>query len=195
MGSESRRWPGGSWVLAALAAAVVLGGCNNSDGTTPTATASATPSSATTSPSASSSATTSETAAERDKRLAGEAVVEFWDVVGELAENPDQGTAALDSVARDQARAQWQVILGSYVEKGLVQRGRATLSRIETSTKDGRSFKVTACVDVTGVDLLDDKGASQVDPGRPDRQQYTYTVVKADGKFFVVEDTLKGKPC
>ena len=82
MGADSRRWPGWSWVLAALAAAVVLGGCNNSDGTTPTATASPAPSSATTSPSASSSATKSETAAERDKRLAGEAVVEFWRRVG-----------------------------------------------------------------------------------------------------------------
>lgn len=195
MGADNRRWPGRFWVLVALAAAVALGGCNNSDGTTPTATASSTPSSVTASPSASSSATKSETAAERDRRLAGEAVVEFWAVLDELGEDPGQDLKPLDSVARDQARAQWQVILGTYAQKGWVQQGKASLGDIQTTTRDGQSFEVTTCVDVADVELVDKNGVSQVNPNRPDRQKYTYTVVKADAGFFVTEDTLKGKPC
>ena len=63
------------------------------------------------------------------------------------------------------------------------------------ATKDGKTFTVTACVDVSRIDFLDAEGASTVNPDRPDRQRFSYTVVKADEGFFVTEDTLKGKPC
>ena len=195
MGADSRRWPGWSWVLVVLAATVVLGGCNNSDGTTPTVTASPTPSSATTSPSASSSATKSETAAERDKRLAGEAVARYLAVIDDLAANPDKSVNLIDPIARDQARAQSRVRLATYAEKGWVQTGEVSVSDVKVTTSDGKAFNVVACVDVTEVDFLDEQGKSQVSPDRPDRQKITYGVTKTSDGFFVTDDPLTGTPC
>ena len=73
--------------------------------------------------------------------------------------------------------------------------GRSRLTDVQATTKDGKTFTVTACVDVSGVDLVDKKGDSQVNPDRPDQQKYAYTVSRPADGFFVTEDTLKGKPC
>ncbi len=184
---------------AATAAAgvslLLVTACNDAETPDPTRTTSvsSTPSIAT--PSPSPSHTKSETPEERDARLAGEALVKYWAVVDDLAANPAKSVNLLDPVARDQARAQRQIALGTYAAKGWVQSGTAALSGVTASTKDGKTFSVTACVDVSGIDFVDEKGDSQVNPDRPDRQSFNYTVVKAKNEFFVTRDTLKGKPC
>ena len=48
---------------------------------------------------------------------------------------------------------------------------------------------------MSAVDVIDDSGTSVVRSDRPDRQQFTYTVLKAPEGFFVTEDLLKGSPC
>jgi len=122
-------------------------------------------------------------------------VVTYWAVVDDLAANPTKSPNLLDPVARDQARAQRQIALGTYAAKGWRQSGKAALSDVKATSKDGKTFIVTACVDVSDIDFVDEKGASQVNPDRPDRQNFSYRVVKAGEGFFVTEDTLKGKPC
>lgn len=187
--------------LPAAAAAAALGlllvtGCDDREVANPTATASsATTAQGTAAPSSSSSPTKSETLEQRDARLAGEAVVKYWAVVDDLAAHPTKSLNRLDSVARDQARAQMQTLLGTYAAKGLVQEGRASLSDVRATTQDGKSFTVSACVDVSGVDLVNKQGESQINPARPAQQKYSYAVLKATEGFFVTEDTLKGKPC
>lgn len=182
--------------LAAVLALLLVTGCNDPGTVDPRATASSTTSApSTATPSPSPSETKSETPQERDARLAGEAVVNFWKVVGELARDPEQDPGLLDTVARDQAETQWRVVLDSYTAKGLVQRGSATVTDVQARTKDGKTFAVTACVDVSKVDLVDGNGNSQVNPKRPDQQKYTYRVAKTTGGFFVTVDTLKGEPC
>jgi hypothetical protein len=159
-----------------------------------TSSASSTPATATATPSPSPSQTKSETPEERDAKLAGEAVVKYWAVVDELAANPRKSLNLLNPVARDQARAQMQTLLGTYAARGLVQKGRVSLSDVQAMTKDGKRFTVSVCVDVSGVDLVNKQGDSQVNPDRPDQQKYSYAVLKATDGFFVIEDTLKGKP-
>ena len=66
----------------------------------------------------------------------------------------------------------------------------ATATRTKKNT-----FKVTACLDVSDVDVVDASGKSVVSAGRPDAQRYTYTVQKAPEGFFVVEDLLKAQSC
>ena len=146
-------------------------------------------------PTASPWETKVETPAERDARLAGEAVVKYWAVVDDLAANPTKSLNLLDPVARDQARAQMQTLLGTYAAKGLTQTGRSSLTDLQATTDDGKSFAVSACVDVSGVDLVNEQGVSQVNPDRPEQQSFSYTVVKADGGFFVTRDSLKGSSC
>lgn len=119
----------------------------------------------------------------------------YWAIVDDLAAHPKKSLNLLDPVSRGQARAQMQALLGTYAAKGLQQKGSSSLSAVEGTTQDGKTFTVTACVDVTDVDLLDQSGESQVNSNRPDRQRYAYKVQKADDSFFVVEDTLQGKPC
>ena len=186
--------------LAAAAAAgmavLMATACNGSDTPDPTATTSqATETTSTATPTPSPSETKVETPAERDARLAGEAVVKYWAVVDELAANPTQSLNLLDPVARDQARAQMQTLLGTYAAKGLTQTGTSSLTDVQATTDDGKSFTVTACVDVSGVDLVNEQGVSQVNPDRPEQQSFSYTVVKADGSFFVTRDSLKGSSC
>ena len=97
----------------------------------------------------------------------------------DLAAHPDKSLNLLDPVARDQARAQMQMLLSTYAAKGLVQSGaRRQLTDVVATTKDGKTFTVTACVDVSTVDLVDKNGNSQVNPDRPDQQRYTYKVIK-----------------
>ena len=155
--------------------------CNDAETPDPTLTSSSvssTPSTAT--PSPSPSQTKSETPEERDARLAGEAVVKYWAVVDDLAANPTKSLNLLDPVARDQARAQMQTLLGTYAAKRVGPEGaESALSDVQATTKDGKTFTVTACVDVSGVDLVNKQGDSQVNPDRPDQQKYSYTVLKA----------------
>jgi len=170
--------------------------CNGADTPDPTATTSqATETTSTASPTPSPSETKVETPAERDARLAGEAVVKYWAVVDDLAANPTKSLNLLDPVARDQARAQMQTLLGTYAAKGLTQTGTSSLTDVQATTDDGKSFAVSACVDVSGVDLVNEQGVSQVNPDRPEQQSFSYTVVKADGGFFVTRDSLKGSSC
>ena len=128
-------------------------------------------------------------------RDAEDAVVRYWEVSDELASDPSKSLNLMAAVARDQALAQRRVILGTYVAKGWVQKGAVVVTDVTASTKDGKTFTVSACVDVSGVDLVNKKGVSQVPPTRPDRQRFPYTVVKTAQGFFVTTDTLKGKPC
>ena len=88
-----------------------------------------------------------------------------------------------------------QTLLGTYAAKGMTQTGTSALTDVQATTGDGKSFAVSACVDVSGVDLVNEQGVSQVNPDRPEQQSFSYTVVKADGGFFVTRDSLKGSSC
>jgi hypothetical protein len=189
-----RRFPAAA--AAAGMAVLMATACNGADAPDPTAsTSQVTETTSTATPTPSASETKVETPAERDARLAGEAVVKYWAVVDDLAANPTKSVNLLDPVARDQARAQRQIALGTYAAKGWVQTGSAVVSDVTATSKDGKTFTVTACVDVSGIDFVDEKGDSQVNPDRPDQQRFSYTVVKFDQGFFVTVDTLEGKPC
>ncbi|KGN41905.1 hypothetical protein N801_04265 [Knoellia aerolata DSM 18566] len=56
-------------------------------------------------------------------------------------------------------------------------------------------YQVSACVDVSKVNVVDKAGKSVVSAERQPRTRYTYKVQQDDGQFFVVEDLLKGEPC
>jgi hypothetical protein len=90
----------------------------------------------------------------------------------------------------------WQTLLGTYAGEGFGADGHVlSVTDVQATSKDGKTFTVTACVDVSGVDLVDKTGASTVSPDRPDQQKYSYSVAKTSEGFFVTVDTLKGTPC
>jgi hypothetical protein len=63
------------------------------------------------------------------------------------------------------------------------------------STTNGTNFSVSACVDVSHVNVVDSSGKSVVSAERPDMKRYVYDVQKAPEGFFVMTDTLEGRAC
>ena len=163
--------------LAAVLALLLVTGCNDPGTGEPRATASSTtPAPSTATPSPSPSETKSETPQERDARLAGEAVVKYWAVVDDLASAPRQEPQpSRPRGPRPGKGADGRSSWAPTPPRVWFRRGRRLVTDVQATTKDGKTFTVTACVDVSTVDLVDEKGNSQVNPDRPDQQRYTYT--------------------
>lgn len=142
-----------------------------------------------------SSPSPSETGAPSAQRLASEAIVRYWALLDELAANPARSIDQLRAVASDQAFDQRRVALLTYREKGWHQTGSATLRDFRVDGPTDGSYVVSACVDVSGIDFLDDLGRSQVNPNRPEKQRFSYSVKASSGTYVVVRDTLKGSSC
>lgn len=180
---------------AALAAAAVLAltaACGPDD---PPTTSSTTPPSTTTT-STPSTTTKTETAAEKNARMAGEAVVALWAKLDELAADPNKSLSGLASVASDQALTQWQRNLTLMRGKGQKQVGSAVVEA-PTATFDGKTnvYTVKACVDVSKVNVVDKDGKSVVTANRRPRVKYTYQVTESRNAFYVTQDLLQGVPC
>lgn len=185
-------------IVAVLACALAFAACNAEDAPPsqgPTTSGPSSSGTAPTSATATPTATKTLTPEEQDLRAAEEAITEYWRVIDEAASDPTQSLNVLATVARSQALAQWQTTLGGYRSKSWIQQGSSTVEDAKATTEDGEGFTVTACRDVSAVDVIDDSGNSVVRSDRPDRQQFTYSVLKAPEGFFVTEDQLKGSPC
>ena len=189
----TRSRSGAVGLTVTLAAVVLTSGCNDPEAPATTSTTSTTSAPASTT-SATSSAT-SLTPAEKDLKSAEETIGRYWAVLDELAADPKKSLNQVATVARDQAADQSRIELGTLQAKGWTQVGQSVVRSSTATTKDGNTFSVSACIDVSKVNVVDKAGESVVRPGRPDRQQYSYTVVRTPQGFFVTVDTLKGKPC
>lgn len=176
-----------------LGAVVLASACNDSE---PAPTPSETTTTSSPSPSTSTTSTTPPlTPADEDLRSAKGTIARYWAVLDELAADPKKSLELVTTVARDQAAAQSRSTLGTYQAKGWTLTGQTSVTAPTATTKDGKTFAVSACVDVSNVNIVDKNGKSVVRTGRPDQQRYAYTVVKAPQGFFVTVDTLKGQPC
>ncbi|QKE85136.1 hypothetical protein [Arthrobacter sp. NEB 688] len=119
----------------------------------------------------------------------------YWTLLDELATDPQRSINELKVVADGQAFAQRRIALLTYRESGWRQTGGALVSDVQATPEDSGSFKVSACVNVKGIDFIDADGRSQVNPKRPDAQRFSYDVSSRSGKFVVTQDTLKGSSC
>lgn len=182
-------------VAVLLACALAVAGCNGDDPAPTTSSSSTSTPSPSVSGSPEPSPTKALTPAEQDLRSAGEAVTQYWRVIDEVASDPAVSLNVLATVARAQALEQWQTTLAEFRTKQWKQVGASTVRGLVPSTADGEFFTVTACVDVSDLDVVDGDGKSVVVVSRPAQQQFTYQVVKAAEGFFVTQDTLEGRPC
>ena len=147
-------------------------------------TTSATGTSATSMP---SSATPSP--AEQDAKEAERAIPRFWAVVDALSTDPSASLDKLAVVSREPTIATWRQLLTSRRVKQVKQAGHTTVASAVAKPGKAHKFAVTACIDVSKVNLVDRVGKSVVAGSRPPRVQYLYTVEKgSDGVFYVVQD-------
>lgn len=183
-------------VCGVAACVVALAGCT-SDDIPPSASPSSTGGSSTRTAAtiATPTPTRSLTPEQQDLRSAEEAITQYWKVIDEAASIPNQDLKVLSTVARSQALAQWQNTLTTDRASGLRQQGLSTVRDARASSDDGKTYTVSACLDVSAVDVVDASGKSVVRSDRPATRSYTYTVQKAPQGFFVIEDLLKGQSC
>jgi hypothetical protein len=174
-----------------LSAAVLLlslvAGCSGPSQPSSTSTGSVTPSSATT--------TVSLSPAEQDAQAAEQAVVAFWQKIDELGSDPKKSLEELAEVARDQARIQWQRNLTVERGQGYRQTGSASVIALNSEYAVDGLYSVTACIDFSGVNVVDQAGQSVITASRQPQASYTYKVQQDGGSFYVVEDTMEASPC
>jgi hypothetical protein len=174
-------------VLAALVVAC-LAGCSNpgpQPSPLPTPVASPVTPSRTASPSSS--------AEEPNLRKAERAVHRFWRVIDRLSADPDSNLTELTTVSRGSVAAQW----AKNINQDRYDRVRSTGNVVVRDAMAKRSkkrnvFRVTACIDVSGVSLRDEDGKSVVPPDRPPRVGYNYVVEMDRQNWYVVREKVTG---
>jgi len=152
----------------------------------------ATPSSATSATSATTAPTPSTTflsPPQQDAKDAEQTIPRFWAVVDALSSDPSASLDKLAVVSREPTITTWRQLLSSHRVKQVKQIGHTTVVSAIAKPGHAGKFAVTACIDVSKVNLVDKVGKSVVAANRPARVQYLYTVEKgSDGVFYVVQD-------
>ena len=182
--TKTRSCIAATFVLAAITA---MSACATND-PKPSASTTTSATSTTTTPMPSS---TSLSPTEQDAKDAEQAIPKFWAVVDALSSNPSASLDKLAVVSRQPTITTWRQLLTSHRVKQLKQIGHTTVASVSAKPGQARKFEVTACIDVSKVNLVDKVGKSVVAANRPARVQYLYTVEKgSDGMFYVVEDKV-----
>ena len=170
----------------ALAAITATSACTTNNPKTPSTTTSVINTTATPTPSS-----TSLSPAEQDVKDAERAIPRFWGVVDALSSDPSASLDKLTVVSREPAIATWRQLLTKHRVMQVKQIGHTTVASAIAKPGDAGKFAVTACIDVSKVNLVDKDGKSVVAANRPPRVQYLYTVEKSsDGVFYVIEDKV-----
>ncbi len=170
----------------AVLTALLMTGCDQGTGDptpSPTAT-SATPTVAPTTPTP-----TALTPEEEDLRGAEQAVVALVAMTDQLGQDFTRRLDELYTVSRDQTVDTWIQLLNLRRVSGETQIGDSVVEDIQVAKNAEGLWDATACLDVSGVNLVDKDGKSVVSPDRPPRVKYRYLIEKGnDGGFYVIED-------
>jgi hypothetical protein len=133
---------------------------------------------------------------------------EFLQVVDTIGLAGFRDAAALRTVAVPPERTVQQLAVRQ--SNGLRQQGRSRLSSLEVSsvvlnpaTGDYPAVVLQACLDVSGVDVVDRSGRSVVTRDRAERSRSTVTMYKYTkgttgaeaGGWFVYQATARNEPC
>jgi hypothetical protein len=171
----------------ALAAITATSACATND-PKPSLSTTTSATSTTTTPTPSA---TSLTPAEQDAKDAERAIPRFWAVVDALSSDPSASLDKLAVISREPTITTWRQLLTSHRVKQVKQIGHTTVASASAKPGSTGKFAVTACLDVSKVNLVDKVGKSVVAANRPARVQYLYTVEKgSDGVFYVVQDKV-----
>lgn len=175
-----------------VACALVLGtaGCTGAthNGTTSTSTSPTTTTTATSATTPSGTAPTN-TGAEQNLQSAKAAVRDFWGVVDRLSAHPKAKLDELATVSRSPSIGVWRQIITKQRIDGQVQTGRSKVVTATAEKSAPRRFHITACIDVSKVNLVDKNGKSVVSANRLPRVKYQYVITKGtNGRFYVTND-------
>jgi hypothetical protein len=144
-------------------------------------------------PSSSRTASPAPSTEELNLRKAELAVSRFWRVIDRLSADPSSDLTELTTVSRGTVAAQW----AKNINQDRYDRVGSTGSVVVRDAKAQRSkkrnmFRVTACIDVSGVNLTDDDGKSVVPSDRPPQVGYNYVVEMDRQNWYVVKEKVTG---
>jgi hypothetical protein len=138
-------------------------------------------------------ATPSQSAEELKLHKAERAVYRFWRVIDRLSADPDLDLTELTTVSRGSVAAQWAKNINQDRYNRVRSSGNVVVrDAIAKRSKKRDMFRVTACIDVSGVRLRDEDGKSVVPPDRPPRVSYNYAVEMDEQKWYVVTEKVTG---
>jgi hypothetical protein len=145
------------------------------------------------SPSLSRAASSTQSADEQNLREAERAVFRFWRVIDRLSADPNSDLTELTTVSRGAVAAQW----ARNINQDRYDRVRSTgnvVVRNATAkpSKQRNVFDVTACIDVSKVNVTDKDGKSVVPADRPAWVSYDYAVEMDQQKWYVVKEKVNG---
>ena len=171
----------------AVATSTATSACTaNGPKPTPSTTTSVTSTPTTPTPSS-----TSLSPAEQGAKDAAQTITRFWAVVDALSSAPSASLDQLAVVSREPTIATWRQLLTTRRVKQIKQTGLTTVASVIAKPGDVGNFAVTACIDVSKVNLVNKVGKSVVAANRPPRVEYRYTVKRgSNGVFYVVEDKV-----
>lgn len=188
------------------AGSLALASCTNDPGTsepTPTPTEAAPtsepPATTTEAPDDDEQTTTAEpelSAEEQDEANIEETLVLYTRALDD-AFNGDESIEAIYPFSRDAAREKWVTQVMADQARGFTSTGLTDLEVLEISVTDD-SGEVTACADVTDVDVMDENGDSIVPDTRLDRTLMNFVLERdysAQVGWYVVEDKNLNEPC
>jgi hypothetical protein len=134
--------------------------------------------------------TTSLSPQELEAEAAEAAVVKFWRVVDELSADPNTSLNKLANVARGSSIATWRQMLADDRARQHRQVGTVVVASVAAKAKGPKTWQVTACIDVSKVNVVDKDGKSVVAATRPPRVEYLYTVEKGQSPegYYVIAD-------
>jgi hypothetical protein len=138
-------------------------------------------------------ATPKPSAEELKLHKAERAVVHFWRVIDRLSADPDSDLTELTTVSRGSVAAQWAKNINQDRYNRVRSSGNVVVrDAMAKRSKKRDMFRVTACIDVSGVRLTDENGKSVVPSDRPPQVSYNYAVEMDEQKWYVVKEKVTG---
>jgi len=103
-------------------------------------------------------------------RKAERAVHRFWRVIDRLSADPDSDLTELTTVSRGSVAAQWAKNINQDRYDRVRSAGNVVVrDGMAKRSKKRNTFRVSACIDMSGVSLRDEDGKSVVPADRPPR--------------------------
>jgi hypothetical protein len=172
-----------------LSSLALMSSCTNADGKTTPPTTSA---STTSTPSTTSSTLSP---AERDASAAQATLIKFWSLHDQLATDLKSSLNRLATIARGQALAQMRTTLFRQRLKGWRQVGITAVVSTSAKPTGSQRYDVTACLDVSNVNVVNRKGESVLEANRPPRTRVAYVVEDTTQGWFVIRDKFQVTTC
>jgi hypothetical protein len=130
---------------------------------------------------------------EQNLREAERAVSRFWSVIDRLSADPDSDLTELTTVSRGSVAAQWARNINQDRYDRVRSTGNVVVRKATAKlSKQSNVFDVTACIDVSKVNVTDKDGKSVVPADRPARVSYDYAVEMDRQKWYVVKEKVNG---